>query len=132
MPGVSLKILQAMVGRQADVSEQAAAWAASDVRARVAHALSQLAIEYVEPDGTGYVIPFRLTHEDLAALVGASRVMVTNVFQQLRRDGDLLVSDDRHFIVPAAGQLEPAPNRLPSTARPDETCVYQKARRFAS
>jgi CRP-like cAMP-binding protein len=127
---VSLKMLRAMAGKLAEMSEQAVALAAKDVRSRVSFALSRLAHEYGEPNGAGYLIPFRLTHEEIASLVGASRVMVTNVLLQLRQDGELLVGEDRRFVVRALRTREMVPEQQPTKPGAHDLCVCRQADRF--
>jgi len=88
-PEVAAKIVAAL-GRQFSLlAEQAADLALRDVTGRVAGALLRLGREYGRPDPRGHAFDFHLTHQDLADLVGASRVMVSYAVQSLREAGCL-------------------------------------------
>jgi len=97
---ISVKVIRTLGEKLNRMAEQLADVAIYDTRERVARTLARLAREYGEETEHGLRISFRLTHEDLGALVGASRVMVTNVLQTLRKAG-AVVSDDnkQRFIV---------------------------------
>lgn len=45
----------------------------------------------------GRIIPFRLTHQDVAEVLGTTRVTVTRLLQQLQRQG--LISQGKHQIL---------------------------------
>ena len=77
---------------------QIQALAAMDVEARVARQLQVLSREFGECDGVGGItLPFRLTQEELADLIGASRVRVNQVLAEFRRDG-MVSTDCAHRI----------------------------------
>jgi CRP/FNR family transcriptional regulator, cyclic AMP receptor protein len=58
-----------------------------DVRGRLAKALLGLAERHGKPDGGAVRIPVRLTHRDLAGMVGASRENVSRALVAFRRRG---------------------------------------------
>lgn len=91
-----------MSQRLREADRQIEALALKDVQARVAQALRQLA----EREGDELVVPSRLTHRDIAAMVGASREMVTRVFRTLEEAG--IVRVDGRRIVLHAGSVAPA------------------------
>ena len=96
-----MKIIQTLGKKLNQATEQLADFVMHDVRERVAHILMRLAKDYGEKRQQGLYLNFRLTHEDLGALVGASRVMVTNVLQDLRKSGYVLTDGRSRFIVNA-------------------------------
>jgi CRP/FNR family cyclic AMP-dependent transcriptional regulator len=51
----------------------------------------------VTPQGT--VVPFRLTHEMLASIVGAQRPTTTTAIRSLTRQGYLARDDGRHYVL---------------------------------
>lgn len=61
---------------------------------RLAHALFELS----EPAGDHRVVNARITHQQLAHLVGASRVMVTRLLTDLARDDHLTREDGRILL----------------------------------
>jgi len=68
--------------------------ASLDVPGRVAAQLLSLAREYGEETPEGTRIPMRLTQAELAALVGASRVSVTQAVGQFRKRGAISTGKD--------------------------------------
>lgn len=76
---------------------QLQALAALDAPGRVARQLLAFAKEYGAQVETGIVIPLRLTQDDLADLVGASRVHVNRVLNDYKRRG-IVTIDQRHYI----------------------------------
>ena len=69
-----------------------------DVESRIALQILALAQEFGEEDADGHVrIPVRLSQNDLAALVSASRVRVNQVMVEYKRRG--LIEVDRHLRI---------------------------------
>ncbi|MFQ5464399.1 MAG: Crp/Fnr family transcriptional regulator [Thermodesulfobacteriota bacterium] len=71
-----------------------------DVRTRVLKVLRDLAGQYGTPVPKGEKIDIRLSHQELAGLVGASRETVTTELNNLKRAGEIIV-EGRYFILPA-------------------------------
>lgn len=65
-----------------------------DVRGRLSRTLHQLA----EPCGGEQVITTRLTHQDIAHIIGASRERVSRLFKSLADDGDIRVEPGRIVV----------------------------------
>lgn len=86
-PGTALKIIQLLGKKLNNYTEQVASIAFRDVKGRISASLLRLADEYGQPSPEGTTIDIDLTHQDLANLVNASRVMVTNVLSNLRQEG---------------------------------------------
>jgi CRP/FNR family cyclic AMP-dependent transcriptional regulator len=96
---VALAVVQVLGEKLRETTEQWAAGASAPVRDRLQHTLSLLARKYGEVTPAGVRLGFRLTHEELGALVGASRVMVTYALGDLRRAGLVWEDDARHLVV---------------------------------
>lgn len=86
-PRTALKIIQLLGKKLNDYTEKVASIAFRDVKGRISATLMRLAKEYGRPSPQGTTIDIDLTHQDLANLVNASRVMVTNVLGSLRQEG---------------------------------------------
>lgn len=86
-PETSLKIIQLLGKKLNNYTEQVASIAFRDVKGRVSATLLRLADQYGKPCQEGTAIDINLTHQDLASLVNASRVMVTNVLISLKQEG---------------------------------------------
>ncbi|OKH17490.1 Crp/Fnr family transcriptional regulator [[Limnothrix rosea] IAM M-220] len=59
-----------------------------------------LALLYGEPKETGLKIPFGLTHDNLASVLGTTRVTISRLLNQLKEEGQVLFFDDQYFGVP--------------------------------
>ncbi len=86
-PAVGLKLIKALGEKLNNYTGQMADMAFRDVRGRLINTLQRLARDYGKPDGDGLLISIHLTHQDLASLVNASRVMVTNSLNRLKQEG---------------------------------------------
>lgn len=91
-PQMSFKIIQGLTQRLRTLSENVRSLALMDVYGRVARLLLELA----EKQGDIQVIAEKLTHNDIAARVGASPKMVSRIMQDLKKGG---------YIHKAEGQL---------------------------
>lgn len=81
---ISLAIMRGLVHRLRAADRAIESLALFDVYGRVA----RLLIEMAEPDGNGrQAIPRKLTKQDIAKMVGASREMVSRVMKDLQRQG---------------------------------------------
>ncbi len=98
-PGTALKIIQLLGEKLNSYSNQVASIAFQDVKGRVSATLLRLAGQYgvITPEGTA--IDIELTHYDLAALVNASRVMVSNVIGDLRNEGAIANKGHRFILL---------------------------------
>lgn len=72
------------------------------VGARLCRALLRLARRFGQPadDPPGITLPLALTHEDLASLIGSSRVTVTRILGELREQGVLVGTRGVYLIQP--------------------------------
>lgn len=100
-PNLATSVIRALAVKLEEATDRLASAAVQDVRERVASSLARLAREYGQQTAQGFRLDFRLTHEDLGSLVGASRVMVTNVLRDLRRAGLVSTDESRRFVVKA-------------------------------
>jgi len=75
------------------------------VKERLASLLLKLGDVYGVDDSRGKMLKVRITHKDLASLVGSSRETVTLVMSEMRRSGVLGQNSDRKIIIKDYGQL---------------------------
>ena len=94
-PRTSLKIIQLLGKKLNDYTDQVANIAFRDVKGRISSTLLRLADEYGKPSPEGITLNIELTHQDMANLVNASRVMVTNVLINLRHEGAIATKGQR-------------------------------------
>jgi CRP-like cAMP-binding protein len=62
--------------------------------------LHLLAEEFGEEDKTGLHLPFVLTHSQLAAAIGSSRVTITRMLGELRKYGEIKMSNGNKISLP--------------------------------
>ncbi len=100
MPAMTFSLARLLSRRLRVANAQIEALAALDVFGRVARQILVFAREYGERTPRGdVVIPLRLTQNDLAGLVGASRVRVNQVLVTYKRHRYISVDDDHRFTV---------------------------------
>lgn len=84
-PTLAFSVVQTLEDRQRRLVRRIEALVFKDVRARLAETLLELARSQAEPCGHGFAVDVRVTQQDLAELVGASRQMVNRVLGDLSR-----------------------------------------------
>jgi CRP/FNR family cyclic AMP-dependent transcriptional regulator len=98
VPAVALTFIRLLSKRLASVERDLAEFGHTWSYHRLARVLLQLAENYGKEVPNGTLINIRLTHEDLANLIGTSRETVTTQLNRFTRMG-LLKRDARRFIV---------------------------------
>jgi CRP-like cAMP-binding protein len=127
-PVISAKITRTLGEKLSQMSDQLADIAMYDVRNRLIRLLARLAREQGESTHLGLTLDRHITHEDLGALVGASRVMVSNVLLDLRESG-LLRMDSQHRFVVSQTLLDQAVLLMEAEPAMTESCVcFRKLR----
>jgi len=89
-PDLAMSLVCTLIDRVRIATEKVRNLALMDVYGRVARLLLSLAVE--QPDGR-WVVPERLTQQDIADRVGASRDMVSRIFKDLTTGGYVTVVD---------------------------------------
>lgn len=97
-PQTALKIIQFLGEKLNNYTNKVASIAFQDVKGRIAVMLLRLAEEYGKPSPEGTIIEINLTHQDIACLVNASRVMVTNTLGDFKQEG-AIATRGHHFIL---------------------------------
>jgi CRP/FNR family transcriptional regulator, cyclic AMP receptor protein len=100
-PGIALAMIQGLAGRVRRLTDQVRSLALHDVYGRLTELLTVLA---EDRDGQLVIEP-RLTHQELANRIGASREMVTRILGDLVRGGYLQIEGQRMIL---AGRLPSA------------------------
>jgi CRP/FNR family cyclic AMP-dependent transcriptional regulator len=100
-PEIALELIRPLVNRIRSLTESVKNLALLDVYGRVARTLLNLA---KEKDGD-FVIEQRLTHQDIANMVGASREMVSRIMKDLATGGYIRVANRKIYV---KGKLPPA------------------------
>jgi CRP/FNR family cyclic AMP-dependent transcriptional regulator len=92
-PSVAVHLLKALAARVRKLTEEVERLALCDVYGRLANTLSSRAVEE-----DGRLITGALTQRDLAALVGASREMISRIFKDLKSGGYISLEGKRVVI----------------------------------
>ncbi len=90
-PQFAVRLIEKLIGRVRTLTESVKSLALMDVYGRVARLLLELAEEREE----GLVIDERLTQQDIASRVGASREMVSRILKDLTTGGYLAIERKR-------------------------------------
>jgi CRP/FNR family cyclic AMP-dependent transcriptional regulator len=91
---MAYNLIRALAARVRALTQSVKTLALMDVYGRVARTLLELAKER----GEKLVIEQRLTHQDIANMVGASREMVSRIFKDLSAGGYITVQN-RQIII---------------------------------
>lgn len=106
-PQLTMMVATEMARRREEMETRIAGLAYGSVRFRLMHALRHLAREQGQPLPTDEVrIPVRLSHQELAQLIGTSRETCTVEIGKLQLSGALRIDHERYFIVKLE-RLEP-------------------------
>ena len=98
VPTLGLNFIRLLSKRLAKVEKGLAEFSHTWSYHRLAKVLLQLGEKHGEEVPTGTLITLRLTHEDLANLIGTTRETVTTQLSKFERMG-LLSRHDRHLII---------------------------------
>lgn len=90
----ALSLLKGMSHRLREANQMIKSLALFDVYGRVARLLTDMA----ETEGGRRIIPERLTHQDIANMVGSSREMVSIILKELT-EGEFVAVEDRQIIL---------------------------------
>lgn len=99
-PQLSLTITKWMGGRLRRIENRFENMIFQDVRTRLISILRDLAQKYGIPVKGGRKITIRLSHQEIANLIGATRETVTLELNNMKRSGDIMM-DGKSFIIPS-------------------------------
>ncbi len=92
------QIIQVLCARLRQVWGRIQSLSYSTADARIRGTLLQLSRRHGVPDTRGIIIDLKITHQELAGMVGTSRETVSRALSQLQRDGILQI-DGRRIII---------------------------------
>lgn len=94
------RAMEVTVGRWWSMILRYANFVGLSLRERLAVALLELALKFGVQDARGTILTLRLTHEDLADLIGASRQKVTEHLNELERQQVIMREGRRLILLP--------------------------------
>jgi CRP/FNR family cyclic AMP-dependent transcriptional regulator len=93
-PGFSVHLVEKLIGRTRTLTENVKSLALLDVYGRVARLLLEIAVE----ENGRKIVPDKLTQQDIASRVGASREMISRIFKDLTAGGYISIDKKRITI----------------------------------
>ena len=101
-PSLALKVIGSLGEKVQALTDSVENLALHDVESRITRALARLAKTYGREEARGVLLDFKLTHEDLGSLTGASRVMVTRCLNKLKGEGIIAQNGKRQYVLTSA------------------------------
>ena len=105
-PDFALALLKITSMKQRVLGIRAQYLASANPEARISELLRRLAELYGKPQDCGLLIDIALTHDQIAAMTGTSRVTITRVLKKLREEGaiqargkQIWILDKSHLIL---------------------------------
>jgi Crp-like helix-turn-helix domain len=92
------RVLDVTVGRWWGMLLRYTTFLGLALRERLAGALLELGTKFGAEDARGRLLTLKLTHSDLAELVGASRQRITEQLSEFERSG-IIIRDGRRLII---------------------------------
>ncbi|MFC4078306.1 Crp/Fnr family transcriptional regulator [Salinithrix halophila] len=97
-PQLAIKMVQVMTQRLREAEEMLETMAYGSVEKRLLHLLSKLAPNFGTKKGEYMEFDLRLSHQDLAAMIGATRETVSATISNLTRQGVIAKSSNKKMI----------------------------------
>ena len=104
-PALALKLFQISARKSQVLGRMLIRDSFLSVRGRVIQFLLSVSEPYGTEEGAGVRLTIRLTHQEVADFLGISRVVVSQCFQSLNREG-LLKKTRQHYLIPDRAALE--------------------------
>lgn len=117
-PQLALRVIRILAERLAAVEEEVRSLAFREVPGRLAALLLRLAEEYCEARPDGIRLTLRLTHHDIAGMIGATRETVTTILGRMKAEG-AIAAEGRVLIVRDPQALRALAGEPPDAASPN-------------
>jgi len=106
-PRICCSLVRQIDGRFRDIETRVEDLVFRTARNRLASVLLQLANRFGRPDNGEVILPFQLTHKELAALIGTSRPTASLAINELE-ESSLIGRRGKHFVIGDIAGLEDA------------------------
>lgn len=97
-PAVSIEVTRLMGLRRRRIERRLKSLLFRSNRERLIHLLLELAEKYGRPTPEGVLIGIRLSHQDLASVIGSTRETVTVILGELQEEGAVTVRRRRIYL----------------------------------
>jgi len=98
-PSLTHNVMRVIAERRQDIERRVESLIFKTAHARLAGLFLRLAEQFGVRDARGVIVNIRLTHKEMAGLIGASRETVSFAILDLRKDGSILTDDKRVVIL---------------------------------
>ena len=119
-PGLAIRLTKLLGLRLRQIESRVEDLVFRDVPSRLAHLLLKLIRDFGVEDGRGILLRTRLSHRELANLIGSTRETVSLILGEFRREG-LVESAGRQIVIRdregLARLLKPGPRRTGGSPR---------------
>lgn len=105
-PSIALAVIESLRWRMESVADSLTDVVSEDVPNRIVRLLQRLAAGKGERRNGEWALDLRLTHQELANMIGARRQTVTTALNELHRDG-VLRRDQHRVVIPASPAKAP-------------------------
>jgi CRP-like cAMP-binding protein len=95
---LGLRLVRILAGRRRELEKRLENLIFKDVPAKLADLLLRLATEFGVDDSRGMMVAIKITHQEMANLIGSTRETVSLTLSQFKRRG-LIQTDGRRVIV---------------------------------
>lgn len=109
-PGAALAALDVVSMRLRGLGRVIEGLVECDVTERLMQLIQRLCLEYGRLNGDRICIDLRLTHQDFADMIGATRQTVTSTLGELRRRGVLILSERRWNVARRVFDINTSPS----------------------
>ena len=98
MPGIALGLVEKINQRLKEAEDRIEDLVFRDVPGRIASVLLKLAEQFGKDNSAGTQISFKITHQELADMVGTTRETATVILNELKKD-EVLKIEDKYITV---------------------------------
>jgi len=130
LPGPELtRIVQREHAKWMALSCRLLTFMTQDVRSRLAHTIAEISKAFGIADARGKLIALRLSHEDFAELVGASRPMVSKHLKDFATRGIFVKQNGRYIVLREDALADLAASREPVTRQDTSLAPIRRVNR---
>ncbi|MFW5980515.1 MAG: Crp/Fnr family transcriptional regulator [Halanaerobiaceae bacterium] len=97
-PNIAIKVIRSLSQKLSQSKEQLSDLAFHNVRERLVSTLKRLASNYGYETDDSFHVNFKLTHDELANIINASRVTVTQTLSKLKKEGLVEINEDEIIL----------------------------------
>ena len=96
--GLGYRLMKVLTRRRRELENKIENLVFKDVNSKLAELLIRLSIEYGVDDARGVLVALKITHQEMANLIGSTRETVSLTLSQFRRKG-LIQTEGRKVII---------------------------------